>query len=314
MLALVTGGAGFIGSNLVDALLARGDDVVVIDDLSSGFRENLEGAASAELLISDIRDGEAVAAITDRVRPDVIIHLAAQMDVRRSIAEPGLDLATNAGGTLNMLAAARDAGVRRFVNVSTGGAIYGEAQVMPAPEDHPTVPDAPYGVSKRAAELYCGVHSRLYGTSTVSLRLGNVYGPRQNPRSEAGVIAIFCGCLVRGETARIFGDGGQTRDFVFVEDIVAALLAAAEGEQTGAFNIGTGAATSMVELAAQLDRLAEGEGGFKPVHEAERLGEIRQIALDATRAADELGWSSRVELASGLERTLAWVRAHPERA
>src|SRR5215210_4194370 len=240
MRALVTGGAGFIGSNLADALLERGDEVTILDDLSTGRRENVEGALAggAELAELDIRDTHAVADLVERVKPEVIFHLAAQIDVRRSVSDPAFDARVNVEGTINVLRAALQAEVARVVNTSTGGAIYGEGRILPAPEDHPVAPEAPYGMSKFCAEGYCELFKRLHGLSTVSLRYGNVYGPRQDPLGEAGVIAIFCGKLVEGAKAKVFGDGLQTRDYVYVGDVVEANLAAAASDATGAFNIG----------------------------------------------------------------------------
>src|SRR5918997_4770014 len=235
MRTLVTGGAGFIGSNLVDALLARGDEVTVVDDLSTGKRENLDQALNngATLEQIDIRDADSVSDVVGRTKPDVIFHLAAQIDVRKSVADPANDARINVEGTINVLRAAQAHGVMRVVNTSTGGAIYGEGQQLPAPEDHPTAPEAPYGLSKFCAEQYCEIFSRLHGLSTVSLRYGNVYGPRQDPLGEAGVIAIFCGKLLENGRATIFGDGKQTRDYIYVDDVVQANLKAAESEATG---------------------------------------------------------------------------------
>ena len=200
MKALVTGGAGFIGSNIVDALLARGDEVTVLDNLSTGKRENLEQALQngAQLEEVDVRDAEAVSELVGRVKPDVIFHLAAQIDVRKSVADPANDARVNVEGSVNVLSAAQEHGVPRVVNTSTGGAIYGEGRQIPAPEDHPSAPEAPYGLSKWCAEQYCEIFNRLHGLSTVSLRYGNVYGPRQDPLGEAGVIAIFCGKALDG--------------------------------------------------------------------------------------------------------------------
>ncbi|MEX2195698.1 MAG: NAD-dependent epimerase/dehydratase family protein [Thermoleophilaceae bacterium] len=308
MRALVTGGAGFIGSNLVDALLERGDEVTVLDNFSTGRRENLEGAIGrgAHLTELDIRDGTAVTDALDGASPDVVFHLAAQIDVRRSVADPAFDAAVNVGGTINLLRAAGAAGVRRFVNASTGGAIYGEGRVIPAPEDHPTEPEAPYGQSKWCAEGYCELFGRIDGLSTVSLRFGNVYGPRQDPLGEAGVIAIFCGRLLEGERPTVFGDGLQTRDYVYVGDIVAAAFAAAESEARGALNIGTGVGSTVLDLVEALGAIS-GEP-FEPEHAPERAGEIRHIALDAGRARSELGWEPRVDLRGGLELTLDSLR------
>jgi UDP-glucose 4-epimerase len=305
MKTLVTGGAGFIGSNLVDALVERGDEVTVLDDVSTGKRRNLESARGRgiELLELDIRDAEAVGAAVDRTRPETIFHLAAQIDVRKSVADPANDSRINVEGTINVLSAAQTTGVRRVVNTSTGGAIYGEGQIIPAPEDHPVAPEAPYGLSKFCAEKYCELFTRLHGLSTVSLRYGNVYGPRQDPLGEAGVIAIFCGKLLEGARPTIFGDGLQTRDYVFVSDVVDANLRAAESESTGALNIGGGAETTVLDIVEVLG--ARASAAFEPEHAPERPGEVRRIALDPSRAKSELGWEAQVGLEEGLERTLA---------
>jgi UDP-glucose 4-epimerase len=308
MRALVTGGAGFIGSNLVDALLGRGDEVTVLDDLSTGRRENLEPAleAGAQLVELDIRDGHAVADACERARPEVIFHLAAQIDVRKSTADPAYDARVNVEGTIRVLEAALKADVPRFINTSTGGAIYGEGKMIPAPEEHPVAPEAPYGQSKFAAEGYSDLFHRLHGLSTVSLRYGNVYGPRQDPLGEAGVVAIFCGRLLEGKRPTVFGDGLQTRDFIHVDDVVQANLLAAESRADGAFNIGRGVETTVLELVEALAPLAS--NGFEPEHAPERPGEIRHIALDCSRARGELGWDARVGLEEGLERTLESLR------
>jgi UDP-glucose 4-epimerase len=308
MKALVTGGAGFIGSNLVDALLARGDEVLVLDNLSTGRRENLDGAIQngATLAEVDIREAEAVTDLVGRTKPDVIFHLAAQIDVRRSVADPAADARINVEGTANMLSAAQAHGVRRFVNTSTGGAIYGEGRQLPAPEDHPSAPEAPYGLSKWCAEQYCAIFTRLHGLSTVSLRYGNVYGPRQDPLGEAGVIAIFCGKLLDGGRATIFGDGTQTRDYVYVDDVVDSNLRAAEADVTGPINIGLGQQKSVLDIVEVLNEQAP--DGFQPEHVPPRPGEVQHIALDASRAREELGWEAKVELEEGLKRTLDSLR------
>ncbi len=305
MKALVTGGAGFIGSNLVDALAERGDAVEVLDDLSTGKRDNLS-ESGAKLHEADLRDAERVAAIVAEAAPDVIFHLGAQIDVRRAVADPAFDAAVNVGGTINVLEAARRAGVGRVVNSSTGGAIYGDAASIPTAEDYPPAPMAPYGQSKHSAEGYCGLYGRLHGLSTVSLRYANVYGPRQDPHGEGGVVAIFCGKLVEGGTPLAFGDGLQTRDYVFVGDVVAANLAAAGSDWTGACNIGTGTETTVVELAAALREL--GDGPFELEHAPERPGEVIRSAVDPSLARDALGWEARVALPEGLQRTLATIR------
>ena len=308
MRALVTGGSGFIGSNLVDALLHARHEVTVIDDLSTGRRENLDGAVSggAELVELDIRDAAAVVDTMRRVSPEAVFHMAAQIDVRRSTADPAADARINVEGTVNVLEAARQAGVKRLVNTSTGGAIYGEGRTIPAPEDHPVAPEAPYGQSKFCAEGYCELFSRMHGLSTVSLRYGNVYGPRQDPLGEAGVIAIFCGKLLEGGTPTVFGDGLQTRDYVFVADVVDANLRAIESDVTGPVNIGTGVQTTVLDIVAALGR--QSDRPFEAKHDPERPGEVRHIALDATRARETLGWKAKAGLDDGLELTLASLR------
>jgi UDP-glucose 4-epimerase len=307
MKALVTGGAGFIGSNLVDALLARGDEVTVLDDLSTGRRENLDGAlaAGAELVELDIRDAGAVAALAHDSQPETIFHLAAQIDVRKSIADPAFDASINVGGTANVLEAARLAGTGRIVFVSTGGAIYGEGdgQQLPLPESAPIAPLSPYGQSKFAGEGYLALYERLYGLSGVALRLGNVYGPRQDPLGEAGVIAIFCGRLRAGERPTVFGDGKQTRDYIYVGDVVSAVLAAAGSEATGPINVGTGRETDVLELARQLGELGDAKS-FEPEFAPARTGEVQRISIDPTRAREELGWRAEVRLEDGLRLTL----------
>jgi UDP-glucose 4-epimerase len=308
--ALVTGGAGFIGSNLVDALLARGDRVVVVDDLSTGRRANLDRAlaAGAQLHELDVTDAAALRTLMAVERPELVFHLAAQIDVRRSVEDPVADARVNVEGTINVLAAARAAGARRVVYSATGGAVYGEAEQVPTPEDAPERPLAPYGQSKLAGEGYCALYARLHDLSTIALRYANVYGPRQDPLGEGGVIAIFCGCLADGRTPTIYGDGEQTRDFVFVGDVVEANLAAAASSLTGSFNVGTGVETSVLELVATLDGLGAG-APLAPRHADARAGEVRRSCLDAARLRTALGWEARTPLAEGLRRTLEHVAA-----
>jgi len=304
---LVTGGAGFIGSNLVDALVARGDRVTVIDTLVTGKRENLIGALEqgAKLETVDVRDAAAVAGVFDAARPEVVFHLAAQIDVRHSVERPADDAQTNVLGTIAVLEAARAAGTRRLVNTSTGGGLYGDADVLPTPEDSPIRPLAPYGQSKLCAEGYCALYTRLHGLSTVSLRYGNVYGPRQDVHGEAGVVAIFCGHLIDGTAPTVFGDGGQTRDWVDVSDVVAANLVAAGATLTGPVNIGNGQETSVLDLVRALDELSPDRRLPEPSFVPERPGEVRPRCLDVTRARTELGWEARVSLRDGLRTILA---------
>ncbi len=294
----MTGGAGFIGSHVADGLLARGDEVHVFDDLSSGQRENVPDGAT--LHQGDIRtDCERV---FDEVQPEACFHLAAQIDVRVSVERPDLDADVNVIGTVHVLEAARKHGTK-VVFSSTGGAIYGECD-RPAPEDSPRQPLAPYGTSKLAAEEYLAMYNRLYGTSHVSMRFGNVYGPRQDAHGEAGVVAIFMTRLRDGETPRIFGDGKQTRDYVYVGDVAAATLAGF-GHDGSVFNVGTGTETSVLELYEHIQRAAGVERA--PEFAPPRAGELQRSVLDPARAERELGWRAELSLDKGLAQTWAWI-------
>jgi len=307
MPSLVTGGAGFIGSHLVDALVERGNEVVILDDLSTGRRENLTTALEhgAELVEGDVTDPATVSELVEGRRPGAIFQLAAQIDVRVSVSDPVFDLGVNVGGTINLLEAARRAEVGRFVLASTGGAIYGEGsdRDLPLDETAECLPDAPYGQSKYAAEGYLSLYERLYGLSTAALRLGNVYGPRQDPLGEAGVVAIFCGALLEGRTPKVFGDGDQTRDYVYVADIVEAMLAAGDSSVVGTFNIGTGVETSVLELGGMIADACDRP--FEPEMAPPRPGEVQRIAIASSLAADELGWTARTALPDGLVQTAA---------
>jgi UDP-glucose 4-epimerase len=311
MRTLVTGGAGFIGSNLVDALRRRGDDVTVLDDLSSGRIENLDKALAAGAVLErrDIRDGEAVATLVRDAQPEVIFHLAAQVDVRISLRDPAFDTRTNVEGTVNVLEAARAVGAR-VVFSSTGGAIYGDTEELPTPETVTPLPMAAYGQSKFCAECYLGLYARLYGLSTLALRFGNVYGPRQDPYGEAGVIAIFCGRVRAGQQPRIYGSGTQTRDYIYVGDLVGALLAAGDSIELGVVNIGTEVETSVLEIVRMLAEI-HGPGAPEPEFAPARLGEIERSCLDAGRARALLGWSSHTTIAEGLALTYASFQEAP---
>jgi UDP-glucose 4-epimerase len=311
MRALVTGGAGFVGSHLVDELVGRGDEVVVYDDLSTGRRENLDGAlaAGADLVEGDVADADAVGGLFERFQPELVFHLAAQMDVRRSVADPVFDLRVNVEGTLNVLEASRSTGAARIVLASTGGAIYGEGvgRALPLAEDAECRPEAPYGQSKLTAEGYLALYSRLHGLSTMSLRLGNVYGPRQDTQGEAGVVAIFSGALLAGRRPQVFGDGTQTRDYVYVGDTIDALTAAAAADAEGPINIGTGVETGVLELGAELARACDRE--FDPELVPPRPGEVQRIALDSSLARDAIGWEAETSLRDGLRATVQALRA-----
>jgi UDP-glucose 4-epimerase len=297
--ALVTGGAGFIGSHLVDVLIAQGDEVTVVDHLNR--TDNLEAAVArgAQLVRGDVTDVAGMFEAFADARPEAVYHLAAQIDVRRSVDDPSMDVHQNVGGTAAVLEAARQAGARRVVLASTAG-VYGDPDQLPIAEQEPVAPLSPYGASKAAAESYLSLFSRLYDVSTLSLRMSNVYGPRQNPHGEAGVIAIFCSAAAEGRPVTVFGDGTQTRDFVYVEDVVQAFAAAGRCDERGAINLSTGVETSLVELAVAL--------GLETEPGPERLGEISRSSLDPSAAARRLGWTARTPLAEGLRRTLAAMR------
>ncbi len=300
MRTVVTGGAGFIGSHLVDALIAAGHDVLAVDDLSSGRPENLAGAfvRGARLVQADVRGEAEMRRVLAKARPDVVFHLAAQISVSRAARAPLDDAGVNVIGTLAVLEAARACGARRFVLASTGGAIYGDARQIPTREDAPVAPLSPYGTGKAAAEQYVALYGRVHGISPITLRLANVYGPRQGASGEGGVITHFCRARLAGIAAPVFGDGGQTRDFVYVRDVVAAFRAAGERTANGVFNIGTRTETRVLDLVAGL--------GLTPEFRPARSEEVRRSCLDASAAREALGWWPRTPLTKGLQDTLAF--------
>src|SRR5580700_11704493 len=305
MRILVTGGAGFIGSHTVDALVATAaHQVAVIDNLSAGKREQLNPGAN--FYEADIRDAAEVGRIIAIEQPEVIVHFAAQMDVRRSVADPAFDAQVNLVGFLNLMEAGREHGLRRVVFSSTGGAIYGEQESFPCDENHPLRPVSPYGVAKLTTEKYLYFYHAQYGIDYVALRYANVYGPRQDPHGEAGVVAIFCGRILEGRPVTIYGDGGQTRDYVYVADVVRANVAALGSSVSGAFNIGTGVETSVNQL---YDALARNAGTSRAAEFGPpRAGEQRRSVILPERAARELGWRPQVELSDGLAQTLRFFR------
>ncbi|HET7458223.1 MAG TPA: NAD-dependent epimerase/dehydratase family protein [Gemmatimonadaceae bacterium] len=307
--ALVTGGAGFIGSHVADAYIANGYHVVVLDNLSSGNRDNVP--QGAEFVEGDIASADAARLVREG-RFDVISHLAAQIDVRKSVADPAFDAAVNIVGTVNLLEALRASGGRgRFVFSSTGGALYGDFVTPPNEEEFPKDPESPYGIAKLSAEYYMAYYGRLHGLETVALRYANVYGPRQNPHGEAGVVAIFCSRILEHRALTVFGDGLQTRDYVFVGDVARANVAAATRPIPPAgrldargFNIGTGVGTSVVDLARRLTRVA---GSEVPVeHSPARPGEQQRSVVKIDKAASVLGWRPEVALDQGLTETFRW--------
>ena len=305
MRVVVTGGAGFIGAHSCRALLEAGHAVTAVDDLSHGTREAIP--RGADLLVIDVRSPQLGAELA-RLRPEAVLHLAAQMDVRRSVADPLYDASVNVLGTVNALAATRRAGARRFVFASSGGAVYGEQDAFPAPEQHPRRPASPYGVSKLCGEEYAGL-ARREGLSTISLRYANVYGPGQDPMGEAGVVAIFLHKMLHGADPLINGDGRQTRDFVYVEDVARANVLALTSGATGALNVGTGVETSIDDLA----RLLAAAAGYPKAvaHGPPAGGEQRRSSVDSRAAREELGWEPLVALEEGLRRTAEWFRNRP---
>jgi UDP-glucose 4-epimerase len=307
MRALITGGSGFIGSHLADALLERGDEVAVVDNFFTGKQENLADAIAggAELHVEDITDERAMARVLEETRPDVVFHLAAQPHVTRSVNDPVLDLRSNVEGTIKLLEMARGAHPFKIAFASTGGAIYGEGEgrELPLDEDAECVPYSPYAQSKMAAELYLELYRRLYGVESVALRLANIYGPRQDPYGEAGVIAIFSAALHEGRQPTVFGTGEQTRDYTYVGDVVRAFLAAADSGAAGTYNVGTGVETTVLELGERLGPLCGTP--FEPNFEPSRPGEVQRISLSPERAKAALGWSPQLDLQAGLTETAA---------
>ncbi len=304
MRILITGGAGFIASHIQDAYAKAGHEIAALDNLVTGSEANL--AAATRFFRQDIRAPE-VDRLFAEFRPEAVSHHAAQMDVRRSVAEPIYDCEVNGIGTLNLLEAARRHGVKKVIFASSGGAIYGEQIAYPAGEDHPTQPASPYGITKLLGEKYLHFYQETYGIETVSLRYANVYGPRQNPHGEAGVVAIFATKLLRGEIPTINGDGLQTRDYVFVEDVVQANLLALKPGVRGIYNVGTGLETNVIEI---YNNLAAAAGVGQPAkHGPAKPGEQRRSVISYAKIQKELGWTPKFSLAEGLKKTLEWFRS-----
>ncbi len=310
MRVVVTGGAGFIGSHLTDAFLARGDDVTAVDDLSAGRPGRLDDRVSVHKV--SVTDAAGLAEVVGSVRPELICHLAAQIDVRASVAHPAADGQTNVIGTINVLEAARMAGAR-VVLCSTGGALYGRDAPIPSLEDVLPLPESPYGIAKHCAEQYVGLYNRLHETSHSVLRLANVYGPRQDPSGESGVVPIFCSQFLTGVRPTIFGDGTQTRDYVYVGDAVAAFLAATDTRRPGTWNIGTGSEVSVLELARVIGEVTGKPAD--PIFAPARAGELKRSALAVERAGRDLGWRPKTALARGVRAVCDWIGAGaPDRA
>ena len=303
MKIVVTGGAGFIASHIVDAFIERGHEVHVFDDFSTGQKGNVNPQVTLHTI--DIADAKA-AQLIERIKPDALSHHAAQMDVRHSVADPTFDARVNIIGFINLLEGCKNAGVKKVMFASSGGAVYGEQEVYPAPESHVTQPASPYGVSKRTGELYLSYYHQAYGLPYIALRYANVYGPRQSSKGEAGVVAIFLSILLSGKTAIINGDGKQTRDYVFVSDVVAANVAALESPYIGQINIGTGVETDVVAI---YDHLRQAVGSTTQAqHGPAKPGEQRRSCLDNRHAGAVLGWRPQMALADGLRRTAEYYR------
>jgi UDP-glucose 4-epimerase len=310
MRVLVTGGAGFLGSHLADALLARGDEVAIIDDMSAGRPGRVPEQAVAHKV--SVTEADVLAALVHDYRPALICHLAAQIDVRVSVAQPALDAQANVIGTVNVLEAAR-ATRARVLFCSTGAVIYGRDAPIPSREDVLPLPESPYGVAKHCGEQYVQLYNRLHGTTHAVLRFANVYGPRQDPAGAAGVVAIFCAQALAGERPTIYGDGRQTRDYVYVGDAVGAFLAAADSGRPGTWNIGSGTEVSVLELIRVIARLAG--HAIDPVFAPARPGELLRGALASDRALRDLGWAATTPLAEGVAKAYRWIEAGtPERA
>ena len=310
--ALVTGGAGFIGSHVADAYLERGWSVTVLDDLSSGRRENVPD--EADFVQCGVNDPEARELLRNGDF-DVLNHHAAQMDVRVSVSDPLMDERVNIAGLLNLLEGARGGGVRRVIFASSGGVVYGEGDALPHPEEALKLPVSPYGVSKLASEYYLAMYARLHGLDVVSLRYANVYGPRQNPHGEAGVVAIFCNKILKKDSLTVFGDGSQTRDYVYVEDVARANVAAANHEVGAfasiddlAFNVGTGIETSVNDLARTL--LTVVGANLQIARAPARVGELARSAVNPAKLARQWDWTPQVDLAGGLQRTYDWIATY----
>lgn len=303
MRILVTGGAGFIGSHIVDRYINEGNEVIIIDDLSTGKKENINPQARFHHI--DIRD-KGMEAIFEKERPEIVNHHAAQMDVRRSTENPAFDADVNIIGTINLLENSVKYGVKRFIFASSGGAIYGEQKDFPAGEEHQQFPLSPYGVSKLAGEKYIHYYSKNFGLRYIALRYSNVYGPRQNPEGEAGVVAIFIGRLLKGKEPVINGDGEQTRDYVYVDDVVEANISATRSETEGSFNIGTGIETSVNKILSNLIDITKVD--IKGIHGPPKKGEQRISVLDCSKAIKSLGWKPKVTLEDGLRRTVLYFK------
>ncbi|MHB1697973.1 MAG: NAD-dependent epimerase/dehydratase family protein [bacterium] len=303
MKILVTGGAGFIGSHVADELIARGNDVVIIDNLSTGFEYNVN--PKAKLIKADITDFKKVEKIFSEELPEIIYHFAAQIDVRKSVSDPLFDAQTNIMGTLNLIKVSNDNKIKKFIFSSTGGAIYGDTDARPTPENHPEWPLSPYGIAKLATDKFLNYYSEIFGLKYVSLRYANVYGPRQNPYGEAGVVAIFLNRMLQGEQPVINGDGNQTRDYVYVEDIVEANILAFENlDKTGIYNVGTSVEISVNDLFKEINKNFDNK--YKEVHGQAKLGEQKTSCLSYEKINKDMGFIPKTNFSEGIKKTYEW--------
>jgi UDP-glucose 4-epimerase len=302
MKILLTGGAGFIGSWVADIFIQQGHEILIIDDLSSGVESNIN--KHAEFVKCDIRDKELLSKVFKDFKPDVVDHHAAQINVRTSVDDPVYDAEINIIGSLNILELCRVHSVNKFIFASTGGAIYGQPELLPADEDTKAMPISPYGTSKYAVEKYMNYYNEIYGLGYASLRYSNVYGPRQNPHGEAGVVAIFCNKILANEPCKIFGDGTQSRDYVYVSDVAQANILAVCAN-SGCYNIGTGVETTVLQLSRLL---ADSIKGYSVdiEHTEKRAGEVQRISLDNSYSKDQLGWSPQIDIKQGINQTWKW--------
>lgn len=301
MKILVTGGAGFIGSHIVDRLIGQGHEVLVVDNLISGRRDQVNPQATffeADITSSSMQE------IFERERPELLNHHAAQMDVRKSLADPAFDATVNILGLLNLMENGRKTGLKKVIFASSGGAISADSRVTPTPEQYPPSPQSPYGVSKLASEYYLAYYEKIYGIAGISLRYGNVYGPRQDPHGEAGVVAICIGKLLSRTSPTIFGDGEQVRDYVFVHDVVDANIQALESDVSGVFNIGTGVGTSVNALLENIQEVMR--TSVRPTMVPPRTGEARVSVLDCTLAKEKLSWETKTSMEEGIKKTIEY--------
>lgn len=303
MKIIVTGGAGFIGSHLVDRLIEEGNEVTVIDNLSTGKIENLNPKASFYNV--DICDTK-VKEIFEKEKPEMVFHLAAQISVRNSVDDPANDARINILGSLNIIENSKTQKIKKFVFISTGGVMYGDATVIPTPESYPAQPHCPYGVGKLSVEYYLNYYNNVFGLGYVALRLGNVYGPRQDKNGEAGVVAIFCGKMLTGKNCIINGDGLQTRDYVYIKDIVDGITLASKGDKTGTYNIGTGIETDVNTIYSNLQTILSFNN--EAVHGPAKAGDHRRGSLDASKAKNDLKWQPKYDIGKGLAETAKWFK------